>query len=107
MPRNGRGRYVRSDPHTENFGDPDRQAGNVSVDVGRGQNVEVPAGSDFVNTVEQLARDAHYGGFYKVFIAEGDAPMREVVKPSDAPETIEVGMRIAITSYDKVGFWGS
>jgi len=95
-PRNGSGRFTRK---TEDvFGEPDRKKGNVSVDVGRGSMVEVPVGADFVNTVEQLARDAHYGGYFKVFVNNS-----EVVNPNDAPDKIEAGMRIAITSYDKVG----
>lgn len=98
-PRNGQGRYTRQNP-SENFGEPDRNAGTVGIDVGRGQAVSAAVGADFVNTVEKIARDAHYGGYFRVFV-NGN----EVVNPGDSPEKIEEGMRIAITSYDKVGAW--
>ena len=97
MPRNGNGRYMRSS-QPESFGETDRNAGTVGVDVGRGHMVEAAVGADFVNTTETIAREAHYGGFYRVFLDGA-----EIVEPGDAPEKIEAGMRIAITSYDKVG----
>ena len=96
-PRDRQGRFVR-EAQPEVFGAPDRDTGTVSVDVGRGQAVEVGVGEPFVNTLEELARAANYGGYYKVFLNGS-----EVVNPADAPESIESGMRIAITSYDKVG----
>jgi hypothetical protein len=101
-PRDEHGRYTRQAPR-DTFGEPDRNRGTVSVDVGRGNFVEVEVGAPFVNTVEQLARDANYGGYYRVFLAQGDGESQEIVNPGDSPETIESGMRIAITSYDKVG----
>ncbi len=70
----------------------------IHVDAGRGQTVEVQAGAPFAETMERLASDAHYGGFFRVFLNGS-----EVINPEDAPQTIEQGMRIAITSYDKVG----
>ena len=70
----------------------------IFVDVGRGQTVEVPAGSPFASTVERLADEAHYGGYFRVFLNGS-----EVINPEDSPQVIESGMRIAITSYDKVG----
>jgi len=70
----------------------------VPVDTGRGQVVEVPAGSAFVPTLERLAEEAHYGGYFRIFV-NGN----EVVNPEDSPDTLEPGMRVAITSYDKVG----
>jgi len=70
----------------------------VSIETGRGNAVQVPAGSNFVQTVEGVADQASYGGFFRVYL-NGD----EIVDPSRAPEKIEPGMRIAITSYDKVG----
>jgi len=97
MPRNGGGRYHRQ-ASPEVFGEPDRNTGNVSVDVGRGQGVMVPVGADFVNTLESLAREANYGGFFKIYL-NGD----EIIDPKDAPATIQADMRIAIRSYDKVG----
>jgi len=100
MPRNGQGRFTRTAPHTDTFGEPDRSQGTVSVEVGRGGNVEVSVGSSFVNTIEQLARDHHFGGYFRVFVNGS-----ELVNPDNAPNQIEAGMRIAITSYDKVGFW--
>ena len=98
-PRNGRGQFVRQSA-AESFGEPDRNAPTVGVDVGRGQAVSAAVGADFVNTVEKIARDAHYGGYFRVFVNGS-----EVVNPGDSPEKIEAGMRIAITSYDKVGAW--
>ena len=71
---------------------------SVFVETGRGQSVEVPANSPFASTVERLANEAHYGGWFRVFLNGA-----EVVNPEDSPETIEPGMRVAITSYDKVG----
>ena len=70
----------------------------VFIDTGRGGTAEVPAGSPFEMTVDRIAEEAHYGGFYRVFLNGS-----EVVRPEDAPESIEPGMRIAITAYDKVG----
>ena len=70
----------------------------IFVDVGRGQTVEVAPGSPFEATTNRLADEAHYGGYFRVFLNGG-----EVINPEDAPETVESGMRIAITSYDKVG----
>lgn len=103
-PRNGGGRFTRKAAKPDTFGEPDRAAGIVSVDVGRGQAVEVKVGADFVNTLEQIARDYHYGGYYRIFLAEGSGrDMHEVVNPEDSPDKVEAGMRIAITSYDKVG----
>ena len=98
-PRNGRGRYVRQAPD-ENFGQPDRGGQTVGVDVGHGQIVPVAVGNDFVDTVEQLARNANYGGYYKVFLNG-----HEIVDPAESPTQIAADQRIAITSYDKVGTW--
>lgn len=98
-PRNGGGRFHRQ-VQPDTFGQPDRAAGTVSVDVGRGRAVNVAVGSDMVNTLETLAREANYGGFFKVYING-----QEVINPQDAPDKVEAGMRIAITSYDKVGGW--
>ena len=100
-PRNGKGRFVKvSEKLADSFGSQDREGGTVSVDVGRGAVVDVAVGSPLVNTLEELARNAHYGGFFRVFINGS-----EMVNPEDAPDNIEAGMRIAITSYDKVGGW--
>ena len=101
--RNGGGKWHAGD-NKGTFGEPDRNKGVVPVDVGHGQMVEAKVGADFVNTVEAIARDANYGGYFRVFYAnDGAGSMTEVVNPGDAPAKIEAGMRIAITSYDKVG----
>ena len=70
----------------------------VHVDMGRGQTVPVEAGAPFASTLERLADEAHYGGYFRVFLNGS-----EVINPEDAPANIEAGMRIAVTSYDKVG----
>lgn len=74
-----------------------RTDGQVAIDIGHGI-VNVVVGSPFQETVERVAADAHYGGYFRVFLND-----HEVIDPSDAPATIDAGMRIAITSYDKVG----
>jgi hypothetical protein len=74
------------------------EGGTVFVDTGRGNTTEVAIGSPFVSTLERLANEAHYGGYFRIFLNG-----REVVNPEDSPANIEKGMRIAITSYDKVG----
>jgi len=71
---------------------------SVFIDTGRGQTVEVPVGSPFQLTLERIAEEAHYGGYFRVFL-NGE----EVVNPEEAPTAIEASMRIAVTSYDKVG----
>ena len=102
MPRNGGGRFHRTNPNPETFGGPDRNQGNVSVEVGRGgQHVEVAVGDDFVNTIEGIARDYNYGGYYRVFVNGS-----ELADPDAAPDKFEAGMRVSITSYDKVGTTG-
>ena len=75
-----------------------RGTGSVFVDTGRGQSVEVQAGAPFVETLDRLAEQANYGGWFRIFLNGS-----EVVEPEDSPATIEPGMRLAITSYDKVG----
>ena len=75
-----------------------REGQTVIIETGRDQSVEVPAGSPFVETVEKAAGDANYWGYYRVFLNG-----TEVCDPSNAPDTIEPGMRVQITSYDKVG----
>ena len=72
--------------------------GSIHIDIGRGHTVEVQVGAPFQETIERIADDAHYGGFFRVFL-NGE----EILEPTDAPETIQQGMRIALTSYDKVG----
>lgn len=83
-------------PH---FGENQRGQADVIVDVGRGGQVEhVPSGSPFVETMEQIADRYNYGGYFRIYL-NGD----EIVNPEDAPSTIEPGMRLAISAYDKVG----
>ena len=79
------------------------QPGTINIVTGRDQTAKVQTGIPFSDAVEKVADDAHYGGYYRVFL-NGN----EIVDPSDAPETIEAGMQIAICSYDKVGEcrWG-
>ena len=70
----------------------------VFVDTGRSNAIPVSAGSPFVATLERIAEQHNYGHYFRVFLNGS-----EVVNPEDSPETIEAGMRIAITPYDKVG----
>ena len=88
---------------TPEFGDNQRPTETVPVDTGRGNVVQVPVGADFVPTMERLADEHNYGGYYRVFVARGRGGMSEVIDPADSPDKIEPGMRIALTSYDKVG----
>ena len=83
---------------SDTFGEAAREGNTVPVDVGRGQVINVRVGSPFVATLEELAERANYGGFFRIYLNGNEIP-----EPSDAPATIESGMRIAITSYDKVG----
>lgn len=71
---------------------------SVHIETGRGQTTEVQSGAPFVATIERVADEAHYGGYFRPFLNGV-----EIVEPEDAPDTIEAGMRIVITAYDKVG----
>ena len=70
----------------------------IMVDTGRGNSVPVNPGANFGETIERIAEEANYGGYFRVFLNG-----REVVEPEEAPAVIESGMRLAITAYDKVG----
>ncbi len=81
------------------FGEGQRTTDHVIVDVGRGgATASIPVGSDFVPTMERLAEEHNYGGYYRVWLNGS-----EVVDPDDAPAQVEAGMRIVLTPYDKVG----
>jgi len=70
---------------------------SVFVETGRGEAVEVQAGAPFAETVEHLADQAHYGGYFRVFLNGS-----EILNPAESPQILEPGMRVVITSYDKV-----
>lgn len=70
----------------------------VFVETGRGTPVRVAVGSPFVPTLNQLADDANYGGWFRIFLNSV-----EIVSEEEAPSTIEANMRIIITPYDKPG----
>jgi len=70
---------------------------SVFIETGRGQAIEVQVGAPFAETIEHLADEAHYGGFFRVFL-NGE----ELIEPEESPTTIEPRMRIVITSYDKL-----
>lgn len=70
----------------------------IYIDTGRGTQVEAHVGDNFEEKVNYAADQVNYGGYFRVFINGV-----EVVDPTDAPPTIQKGMRIAITAYDKVG----
>ena len=72
--------------------------GSVFIETGRGQTAEVRIGTPFTEAIERVADEAHYGGYFRVFL-NGE----ELIDPEESPETIELGMRIVLTSYDKVG----
>ena len=80
------------------FGREATGGGSVNIETGRGQTAEVQVGAPFQETIERVADEAHYGGYFRVFL-NGD----ELLDPNEAPTVVEAGMRIAITSYDKVG----
>jgi hypothetical protein len=75
-----------------------QERNTVPVDTGRGHTEDVEVGSPFVPTLERLADEARYGGYFRIWLNGV-----EILEPEDSPETIESGMRIAITAYDKVG----
>jgi hypothetical protein len=68
------------------------------VETGRGQSVPIQPGQPFIETVEHIADEAHYGGYFRVFLNS-----EEIVDPATAPETFQPGMRVTITPFDKVG----
>ena len=70
----------------------------VFIETGRGQTAEVQVGAPFQPTIERIAEEAHYGGYFRVFL-NGE----EIINPEEAPATIEPGMRIALTSYRNRG----
>ena len=70
----------------------------IKVETGRGEAVDVAAGSPFVETIHRIAVQANYGRFFRVFLNGV-----ELLDTADAPQLIEPGMRIAVTPYDKVG----
>jgi len=98
------GGHVDEDIEEENGGAAPRwtggtpPTGSIFIDTGRGQAVEVQEGAPFQETVERVANEANYGGWFKVFL-NGE----ELQDPSEAPDKLELGMRVAVTSYDKVG----
>jgi len=71
---------------------------SVFIETGRGQTAEVQVGSPFQPTIERIAEEAHYGGYFRVFL-NGE----EIINPEEAPAMIESGMRIALTSYRNRG----
>ena len=85
-------------PQTGGWANPQEGATVVAVETGRNKSVNVPVGAPFQVTVERIAEQARYGGYFRVFL-NGE----EIVNVEEAPATIEAGMRIAVTSYDKVG----
>jgi len=70
----------------------------VNIETGRGDSISAEVGTSFVAAVEAAASQANYGGYFRVFLNGA-----EIIDPDAAPATIEAGMRIQITSFDKVG----
>lgn len=72
----------------------------IFVETGRGQTAEVQVGAPFAETIERIADEAHYGGYFRVFLNGREIlEPSEMVNPDGTPKPIEPGMRIAITSY--------
>jgi hypothetical protein len=71
---------------------------SVFIETGRGNAIEATVGVPFIPTVEEAANRANYGGYFRVFVNS-----QEIINQAEAPATIETGMRITITGYDKVG----
>ena len=70
----------------------------IYVETGRGQSVPVNPGEPFTATIERIADEAHYGGYFRVHL-NGE----EILEPGEAPETFQPGMRVNVSPYDKVG----
>jgi hypothetical protein len=74
-------------------------AEQVYVETGRNTPpVPVPAGAPFSDSVNRIAEQANYGGYFRVFLNGS-----EIVDPNQAPPTVQPGMRIVLTAFDKVG----
>jgi hypothetical protein len=76
-------------------------ATHVMVETGRNKSVKAEVGASFESEVDRIATAANYGGDYRVYLNG-----IEIINPEDAPTTIQAGMRIAITAYDKPGTQG-
>jgi hypothetical protein len=63
----------------------------IYVETGRGQSVAVQPGEPFIATVERIADEAHYGGYFRVFL-NGE----EILNPTEAPATFVAGQRVAV-----------
>lgn len=59
-----------------------------------GSNVNIEPGVSFAESIKNVALDAEFGKF-RVFLNN------EEIKPSNAPETFESGMKAEIRPYDK------
>jgi hypothetical protein len=70
----------------------------IYVETGRGQSVAVNPGDPFIPTIERIADESHYGGYFRVFLNS-----EEIINPTEAPPTFVAGQRVTITPYDKVG----
>ncbi len=71
----------------------------VFIETGRSKAVPVPVGSPFIETIERIARASNYGDSCRVFLNSV-----EILNPEEmAGKTIEAGMRIVLTTYDKPG----
>ena len=94
----GEREQVEREEEQAGYGHEATGGGSIHIEVGRGNTAEVQVGAPFQETIERIAEEAHYGGYFRVF-RNGE----EILEPTDAPETIQQGDRLAITSYDKVG----
>ena len=50
---------------TPRFGEGTRAIGSVHIETGRGQTA---VGQPFGSTIERIAEEAHYGGYFRVFL---------------------------------------
>jgi hypothetical protein len=90
--------HPKEEPRTSWIPPSAAAAPTIPIDAGRGNMVDVPVHVPFAETIDRVAERANYGGYYRVYLNGS-----EISDPSMAPPTIEPGMRIALTAYDKVG----
>lgn len=79
-------------PETESYTGP--QA-STSIRV-NGSDIQLTPGAGFVDTVKSVARDSQMGKF-RLYLDGSE------IKPSEAPGSIEEGMKLELRPYDVAG----